>query len=490
MPTVTTTYVIGNGSNGAGANQIVSETTSGVTTDYEYDGNGNRSSRTVGGETDTYTYDDENRLIELVEETGANPGTYTYAYDYRTRRVTRTEPGPVTTQSVFDGGLSIIEFTSSASSPTVEYIRGHDYGGGVGGLEYTMRDGVASFNFYDSRGDVTTKTDASGTVTYQTGYEAFGNQTVSNGTTPLDRQRASTKEQDPTGLLNEGFRYRDPSTGTFLTRDPLGFKAGPNMYTYVRQNPWTHFDPEGLDAFPTDVMQHVNAVGAHLTLPASNIIGRQAAMNLVGEENLSNHNKGLVMSAVHQMHNIGASTGLSALTRAFSPLVAVTNAIIPESWTKGNAAEKAMTQLAPRLHDVGPANIKTQTAEQAMGANTLAAKLSVDRSLVTDKGTAEVASRLVQNAQKELKPFISSRATQEQQVQIITDYLRAGPSYWQEAGTARHMTSQQTEQWHQHPDTFRMPDGTKPASLQPNKPPDKAQMKQIQTAEKTTRPSS
>ena len=41
-------------------------------------------------------------------------------------------------------------------------------------------------------------------------------------------------EQDPTNLLNEGFRYRDPSTGTFLTRDPLGFKAGPNMYTYVR----------------------------------------------------------------------------------------------------------------------------------------------------------------------------------------------------------------------------------------------------------------
>jgi RHS repeat-associated protein len=160
--------------------------------------------------------------------------------------VTRTEPGPVTTQIVFDGGLSIIEFTSTASSPTVEYIRGHDYGGGVGGLEYTMRDGVASFNFYDSRGDVTTKTNASGTVTYQTGYEAFGNQTVSTGTVPADRQRASTKEQDPTGLLNEGFRYRDPSTGTFLTRDPLGFKAGPNMYTYVHQNPWTHFDPEGL----------------------------------------------------------------------------------------------------------------------------------------------------------------------------------------------------------------------------------------------------
>jgi RHS repeat-associated protein len=112
-----------------------------------------------------------------------------------------------------------------------------------------MRDGVASFNFYDSRGDVTTKTNSSGAVTFQTGYEAFGSQTVTSGST-LDRQRASTKEQDPTGLLNEGFRYRDPSTGTFLTRDPLGFKAGLNNYTYVHQNPWTHFDPEGLDSNP------------------------------------------------------------------------------------------------------------------------------------------------------------------------------------------------------------------------------------------------
>jgi hypothetical protein len=57
-------------------------------------------------------------------------------------------------------------------------------------------------------------------VTYQTAYEAFGNQTATSGST-LDRQKANTKELAPTGLLNEGFRYRDPDTGTFLTRDPL-----------------------------------------------------------------------------------------------------------------------------------------------------------------------------------------------------------------------------------------------------------------------------
>jgi RHS repeat-associated protein len=383
----TTTYVIGDGSNGAGANQIVSATTGGVTTDYGYDANGNRVSRivptvtttgnltsgsvtitgvasttglavglvaggtglaagatvvsvgsasataagnTTSGSTtvsglagttgivvgtqvsgtgipfgatvisvgsssvtlsaaatatgtgvslvfttltvtlsspatatgtgvalsfelgDLYGYDDENRLVNLNYQTGeSGTGTYVYGYDYRTRRVARTEPGPVATHIVFDGGTSIIEYgTGGAARPNVEYVRGHDYGGGVGGLEYSVRSGTPLFNFYDSRGDVTTQTNGSGAVTFQTGYEAFGNQTVTTGSTP-DRQKASTKEHDPTGLLNEGFRYRDPETGTFLTRDPLGFKAGPNMYCYVRQNPWTHFDPEGLDASST-----------------------------------------------------------------------------------------------------------------------------------------------------------------------------------------------------------------------------------------------
>ncbi|WP_265592616.1 RHS repeat-associated core domain-containing protein, partial [Verrucomicrobium sp. BvORR034] len=76
--------------------------------------------------------------------------------------------------------------------------------------------------------------------------EAYGKRPVETGTNP-DRQRANTKEEDPTGLLNEGFRYRDIETGVWLSRDPAGFVDGPNVYAYVRQNPWTSFDPEGLD---------------------------------------------------------------------------------------------------------------------------------------------------------------------------------------------------------------------------------------------------
>ncbi|MES2569997.1 MAG: RHS repeat-associated core domain-containing protein [Verrucomicrobiota bacterium] len=82
------------------------------------------------------------------------------------------------------------------------------------------------------RGDITAKTNARGQLTYQSAYEAFGTRTSELGATD-DRQKANTKEEDPDGLLNEGMRYRDMETGTFLTRDPAGFVDGPNLYTYV-----------------------------------------------------------------------------------------------------------------------------------------------------------------------------------------------------------------------------------------------------------------
>jgi RHS repeat-associated protein len=57
---------------------------------------------------------------------------------------------------------------------------------------------------------------------------------------------ANGKYEEPAGLLNEGFRYRDRQTNTFITRDPAGFIDGPNDYNYVGHNPWSAWDPNGL----------------------------------------------------------------------------------------------------------------------------------------------------------------------------------------------------------------------------------------------------
>ena len=58
--------------------------------------------------------------------------------------------------------------------------------------------------------------------------------------------------------------YRDLETGVFLTRDPAGFVDGPNVYTYVSQNPWTKFDPEGLR--PENVGDNFDASGKRTSL--------------------------------------------------------------------------------------------------------------------------------------------------------------------------------------------------------------------------------
>jgi RHS repeat-associated protein len=256
------------------ANNRISKTTNGATTNYTYnalnqltdvftgdsptpyityayDSDGNRIQRIKGPVTTTYTYDQENRLISLNDPglMPNEPAAYSYQYDYRTRRVLRTE-GETSTRIVFSGGTSSSEHpfdisTHVVSVPNVEYVRGSDYGGGIGGILYSLRNEDVSFTHYNNRGDVTAKTDDIGNLTYQASYEAFGSRTRESGNTQ-DRQKANTKDEDPTRLLNEGFRYRDLETGTFVTRDPLGFIDGPNMYAYVVQNPWSRFDPDGL----------------------------------------------------------------------------------------------------------------------------------------------------------------------------------------------------------------------------------------------------
>ena len=241
--------------------------TAGVeTVSFGYDARGNRVSRSVGGTvTAAYHWDEENRLNAVAKD-GLG---WRYDYDYRTRRIGIVEgsgdPSGAGFQEghftvvVFSGGLSVAEYEGfspeqtrmDASRPSVSYVRGPDLGGGVGGLVASLRVAPGSvtatprYNVSNGRGDIVAQSDGQGQITWTASYEAFGQRPVETGTNP-DRQRANSKEEDPTGLLNEGFRYRDLETGTWLSRDPAGFVDGPNLYAYVSQNPWTMFDPDGL----------------------------------------------------------------------------------------------------------------------------------------------------------------------------------------------------------------------------------------------------
>jgi RHS repeat-associated protein len=48
-----------------------------------------------------------------------------------------------------------------------------------------------------------------------------------------------------TGLVLLTHRFYDPETGRFLTRDPIGYEGGINLYAYVGGNPVNWTDPLG-----------------------------------------------------------------------------------------------------------------------------------------------------------------------------------------------------------------------------------------------------
>jgi RHS repeat-associated protein len=127
----------------------------------------------------------------------------------------------------------------------VQYVRGSDWGGGVGGLLYSVRGGTPSFKYYNARGDILAESDATGASTWRAQYDAYGTRAQESGTPSADRQRGNTKDEDPSGLRNDGFRYFDLDAQIYLTADPAGFADGPNVYTYVEQNPWSRMDPDG-----------------------------------------------------------------------------------------------------------------------------------------------------------------------------------------------------------------------------------------------------
>jgi len=101
-------------------------------------------------------------------------------------------------------------------------------------------------------GSVVEVTNSSGTVIDTITYDAWGNATESSPGL-VGRYQWTGREPDSgsyslgdTGLQYNRGRYYDPSTGRWLSQDPLGFDAGDsNLYRYVNNEPTGATDPSG-----------------------------------------------------------------------------------------------------------------------------------------------------------------------------------------------------------------------------------------------------
>jgi RHS repeat-associated protein len=119
-------------------------------------------------------------------------------------------------------------------------------GGGIGSILYSDRGTTREHFTYNAVGHTVALTLQSGAVAKTDLYEAFGGIVASTGQSANNRL-ANTKERSFTlSLDNHGFRYYDPEVGRYLTRDPIGYADGLNVYLYVHNNPINHIDPLGL----------------------------------------------------------------------------------------------------------------------------------------------------------------------------------------------------------------------------------------------------
>jgi RHS repeat-associated protein len=89
-----------------------------------------------------------------------------------------------------------------------------------------------------------------GTIAAHFEYDPFGNTTVNTDTGNQFAYRFSTKPADTeTGLYYYGYRYYDPMTGRWPSRDPIWERGGLNLYGFIGNNSIGKLDVVGLIDF-------------------------------------------------------------------------------------------------------------------------------------------------------------------------------------------------------------------------------------------------
>ena len=108
------------------------------------------------------------------------------------------------------------------------------------------------FYTFDPSGSVAQRLDGAGNVLGAYAFDAFGLRTGTDSTTDPYAGFGGGwgyYADAETGLSLLGHRYYDTDTGRFVTRDPIGYDGGSNLYSYTENNPIMGADPSGFDPY-------------------------------------------------------------------------------------------------------------------------------------------------------------------------------------------------------------------------------------------------
>lgn len=372
-----------------------------------YDADGNQ---TVGGTGWFYEWDAENRLRVARDyaETPVNGSRrIVYVYDYQSRRIRRSlssfdGTGWVPQEDrkyAYDGWNVIAEYNWNASTSTLTLNSTYTWGldlsgstqgaGGVGGLLAVTTGGSTYFPAYDANGNISQYINASGGIEARFDYDAFG-QIVASAGSNLNRfaYRFSTKFYEETGLYYYGYRYYNPGTGRWLSRDPIEEQGGVNLYGMVGNDPSNRWDYLGLvfegmndgqdlarmnpgrfDAVYTGphATFFMNATGPNTTS------GQRNFVNLVGVDHTSG-TTGVRMNADHQ-----PPTALNPYR--------LPQSLYPQSEANSNLQGAQVRELRDLMRQIAEARVNTNIAQQNANARGLAIAMALEglHSMMTNR---------------------------------------------------------------------------------------------------------
>ena len=206
----------------------------------------------------TCQWNGENRLIKTTTKAGK---TIESIYDFqgrRTRQTIKDKQGKLEDDRIYlYGGWNVMAEVNTATGKTPNtYTWGNDLSGtsqgagGVGGLLAAETETATFYPLFDGNGNVTQYLDEEGELAATFEYGAFGHiakESIDHKEITKIDYRFSTKPVEAeTGWYYYGYRYYDPDTGRWPSRDPIEERGAVNLYGIVGNNGINSIDTLGL----------------------------------------------------------------------------------------------------------------------------------------------------------------------------------------------------------------------------------------------------
>jgi RHS repeat-associated protein len=220
-----------------------------------------------------WNYSNALRQLTIIDRgAGEEADAQYFAYDHTGMRVRKATCRKIggndieTRETLYFGGVEITR-TQRGGSVTRAYHRTRVMDGELCLAECLTwandnpPPGVTSpqvrYQLSDRQQSAVMELDATGQLISYEEYSPYGATVFALGPSlvevSLKSYRFGGKERDPvSGLAYHGARYYAPWLSRWLSSDPAGTRDGLNLYAYVRDNPATLADPDGLEGKPPD----------------------------------------------------------------------------------------------------------------------------------------------------------------------------------------------------------------------------------------------